>query len=117
MRDSGWVVGAKSETWLAFDRALAQGCRGLPGGSSLARLLAERRWVRNQGALPTLAEWQILGWAEAHRRRTGKLPNAGSGAIPEAPGESWKRVDNALREGRRGLKRRSTLPSLLSRLR
>ncbi len=116
-RDAGPVVGVRGETWLAFDRALTQGCRALPGGSSLSQLLAERRGVRNRGALPSLTEGQILAWAEAHRRRTGKLPTAGSGAIPEAAGESWKRVDNALREGRRGLKGKTSLPALLDRLR
>ena len=40
---SGEVGSAPRETWLAVDDALRVGCRGLPGGSSLARLLAESR--------------------------------------------------------------------------
>jgi hypothetical protein len=40
--ESGPVWGAPGETWKAVHLALAQGLRGLPGGSSLARLLAGR---------------------------------------------------------------------------
>src|SRR5258707_854915 len=39
---SGPIVGAPGETWLAVDMALRNRLRGLPGASSLARLLAER---------------------------------------------------------------------------
>ena len=35
--------------------ALDLGLRGLPGGSSLAQLLAEKRGVRNMMALPDLS--------------------------------------------------------------
>src|SRR5262249_25556145 len=45
---SGAVAGAIGETWSGIDASLQQGTRGLPGGSSLARLLAERRSVRNR---------------------------------------------------------------------
>jgi hypothetical protein len=38
---SGPVGGVPGENWHATDQALAQGLRGLPGGSSLSRLLAE----------------------------------------------------------------------------
>jgi hypothetical protein len=37
---SGEVVDALGETWRAIDKALRQGGRGLPGGDSLARLVA-----------------------------------------------------------------------------
>ena len=39
-RTSGPVDNAPGETWGAVDSALYQGGRGLPGGSSLAKLLA-----------------------------------------------------------------------------
>ena len=38
---SGPVEGVPGEKWEAVNWALAQGLRGLPGGSSLSRLLAE----------------------------------------------------------------------------
>jgi hypothetical protein len=46
-RKSGPVVDALGETWARVDAALLVGLRGLPGGSSLHRLLREHR-----GTLP-----------------------------------------------------------------
>ena len=43
---SGKVYGVICETWPAIDRALRRGNRGLPGGSSLAKLLDEKRGPR-----------------------------------------------------------------------
>ena len=40
---SGPVVGVFNETWAAIDAALAAGCRGLWGGSTLSRLLRKYR--------------------------------------------------------------------------
>ncbi|HZL88144.1 MAG TPA: hypothetical protein VFB96_07180 [Pirellulaceae bacterium] len=40
---SGPVAGTAGETWLAIDKALLAGRRGLRGRSSLARLLNEKR--------------------------------------------------------------------------
>jgi hypothetical protein len=42
-------------------------------------------------------------WAEAHHERTGEWRKIHSGLIPEALGETWRRVDNALKLGLRGL--------------
>ncbi len=100
---SGPVAEAEGEHWKGIDTALGRGHRGLAGGSSLARLLAQRRGVRNRASLPPLTRAQILAWADAHRRRTGAWPMSDSGPIPEAPGETWKAVDLALRYGNRGL--------------
>jgi hypothetical protein len=44
------------ETWQGINMALACGRRGLPGGSSLAKLLATYRGKRNLSDLPTLDE-------------------------------------------------------------
>jgi hypothetical protein len=110
---SGRIHGGHGLTWLAVDHALAHGGRGLPGGSSLMQLLAEHRQVRNRYRLPTLTERQILTWADAHHHRTGRWPDLDSGPIPEAPGETWRRVQTALVEGLRGLPGGSSLPRLL----
>jgi hypothetical protein len=57
----------------------------------------------------------VLTWADAHRDRTGRWPNAYSGPIPEAPlGTSWKLVDNGLRYGSRSLPGKSSLAQLLA---
>jgi hypothetical protein len=96
---SGPITDAPGETWLAADMALRKGRRGLPGGSSLALLLVEHRDVRNRLNLPAFTIEQILGWADAWHQRTGQWPYAESGAIPEAPGETWSAVNQALKQG------------------
>jgi hypothetical protein len=83
---SGEVVGAAGETWSGLNSALNKGNRGLPGGNSLARLLAAERGARNHLALPRLTCEQILAWADAHR--TGRWPVTKSGPVTEAPTEN-----------------------------
>jgi pyrroloquinoline quinone (PQQ) biosynthesis protein C len=112
-RDSGPIADAPGETWAAIEAALSLGNRGLGGGSSLAQLLAEHRGVRNQGHLPRLTKQQVLAWADAHFARTGQWPNAASGPVAEAFGETWKRVQNALVLGLRGFRGGSSLHRLL----
>src|ERR1700687_5436769 len=51
------------ETWATVSDALRAGKRGLPGGSSLARLLSEKRGVRNRSSLEPLTVPSILSWA------------------------------------------------------
>lgn len=55
---------------------------------------------------------QILAWAQTHKERTGQWPRVQSGPIPEAPGETWARINAALHVGCRGLPR-SSLSRLL----
>jgi hypothetical protein len=112
-RDSGPIANAPGETWRNVHAALQLGCRGLPGGSSLARLLARHRAVRNHMALPLLTIPVILAWADAHRERTGKWPNHKSGPVADTPGETWAGVEGALRYGRRGLPGGTSLHRLL----
>jgi hypothetical protein len=115
---SGDISGAPGdETWRRVDRALRFGLRGLPAGSSLARLLAEQRQVRNRSGLPRLTADQVLAWADAYHTRTGEWPNYRSGPIPEAPGEKWRGVDECLRQGARGLRGGQSLAKLIARKR
>ena len=60
VEEAGAVAEAPGESWGAISLALLNGSRGLPGGSSLARLLAERRDARNPKGLPHLAVKQLL---------------------------------------------------------
>jgi len=101
--ESGEVLGAPEESWRAISQALDHGYRGLPGGSSLARLLTERRGVPNRAAQPRLTEKQILSWADAHHRATGRWPNNSTGRVRNAPNENWGRIGRALVRGDRGL--------------
>jgi hypothetical protein len=114
-RDSGPVAGAPGETWSGINTALSRGLRHLPGGSTLADLLAAERGHRNRKNLPRLRRRQILAWAEAHHNRTGRWPNHKSGPIAEAPGETWLAVESALDKGLRGQPGGDSLARLLAR--
>jgi len=114
--DSGAVQAAPGETWIALDSALRGGKRGLPGGSSLAKLLFQCRGRRHRRFPPNLTIDQILGWANAQHQRTGKWPNGDlDSVIPETPEETWTAVESALRNGRRGLPGGDSLARLLAR--
>jgi hypothetical protein len=105
--------GPPGETWQNLDAALRMGLRALPGGSSLPQLLAERFWVRNLHDLPRLTEEQILTWADAHHKRTGKWPQELDGPVIDAPAETWGAVNHALYDGLRGMSGGSSLARLL----
>lgn len=113
-RASGPVAGAPGETWAALDSALKAGSRGLPGGLSLARLLATERGVRNPAAAPRLTIEQVLSWADDHHGRTGGWPKLTSGAVAAAPGETWSGVNAALWAGTRGVPGGQSLARLLA---
>ncbi len=110
---SGTVVDAPENTWSSINAALVRGSRGLPGGTSLARLLMEKRGKRVRTLAPRLTLKQILQWVDRHHRRTGEWPAQRSGPVLDAPGESWHAIDLALRQGHRGLAGGSSLTKLL----
>ncbi len=113
-KKSGTIPNSSRENWSAIDTALRVGVRGLPGGSSLARLLAHSRGVRNRKQLPPLRPEEILAWADAHLQRMARWPIATSGPIADAPGETWMGVNMALSKGQRGLPGGSSLALLLA---
>jgi hypothetical protein len=95
---------------------LQKGYRGLPGGSSLAKLLAEHRGATGHlSPRGPLTVEQILVWAEAHRERVGKWPTIDSGSVIDGDGETWVAIDRALRRGSRGLPSGLSLPRLLKK--
>ncbi len=112
---SGPVENVPGENWHKVNYALRFGIRGLPGGSSLPRLLEERRGRRNHLNRPTLTEKQILAWADNHFRRTGRWPAQQSGPIEDSSGDSWAAIENALTRGGRGLRGGSSLARLLDK--
>jgi hypothetical protein len=115
---SGPVVDAPGECWSAINQALLHGFRGLPGRCSLARLLAESRGASYQKrSHERLTCKQVLAWARAHRRRTGRWPTENSGLIQESWGDTWHGVDAALRKGSRGLPGGSSVSRLIKRYR
>jgi hypothetical protein len=111
---SGPVGVAPGQTWEAVNQSLARGGRGLPGGSSLARLLADERGKRYKWG-GRLREELILFWADRHYRRTGRWPTAYSGPVRGAAGENWRALASALWAGNRGLRGGDTLRRFLLR--
>jgi hypothetical protein len=103
---------APGDTWALIYGALVRGQRGLPGGLSLARLLADRRDVR-----PPLTFERILAWADAHHRAHGRWPTRSSGAVAGVHRETWNNIDMRLMRGERGLPRGWTLVRLLAEYR
>jgi hypothetical protein len=63
----------------------------------------------------SLTTARILAWADAHYRRTGAWPKQSSGAVTDAPGETWSALDFALRYSTRGLPGGDSLARLLRR--
>ena len=111
---SGPIREAPGETWLAVSNALVSGRRGLPGGTSIARLLVEQGKMRHAWYAPPLTIEQILLWADAFHAQTGDWPQANSGTVPGEAGEKWSAIEQALRKGFRGLSGGSSLFQLLS---
>jgi hypothetical protein len=109
---SGLVAGT-DETWAGIDAALSRGNRGLPGESTLAKLMAEHRGVRNRQDLPALTIKQILAWADEHSAATGTWPKLKSGQVTGTD-ETWGGINTALSQGGRGLPSGSSLPNLLT---
>jgi hypothetical protein len=101
------------EPWKRIDHALREGLRGLPGGTTLAWLLLERRKAWPAYRPPDLTIEQILAWADAHRAETSRWPTVDSGAIIGAPGDTWMKVQMALLNGGRGLPERTSLARVL----
>jgi hypothetical protein len=110
---SGKVAGTASETWFNISLALNNGHRGLPGGTTLCRLLAEHRGVHNPAAARDLTIDEVLRWADEHRAATGDWPANESGAVRGTDGERWSAIDLYLRKGMRGLPGGTTLHRLL----
>lgn len=112
-RNDGAIDGAPGETWRAVEAALNHGTRGMPGGSSIARLLQDRRSVKNRKRLPRVSIRKILSWADAHHTSTGKWPTMDSGIINGTRDETWNGINHVLKRGRRGLRGGTTLCELL----
>lgn len=99
---SGSVWEEPSETWRAVHEALYFGCRGLSGGTTLAQILAKHRGKQSHLDPPPLSTAKLLRWARSYHRRYGRWPKRFSGAITEASGETWSRIDDALLAPKKG---------------
>jgi hypothetical protein len=110
----GPVHGEDNLTWEAVNTCLRKGGRGLPGGNSLARVLAKHRPVVDRRRIrPDLTVKQIKDWAQSHHLRTGQWPQRESGPVREAPDVSWATVNRTLRRGGTNLPGGSSLVKFL----
>jgi hypothetical protein len=114
---SGIVHEAPDETWARIGGALIRGFRGLPGGSSLPKLLRKARGVRHSRKRRDLRIRQLLLWADAYYIRHGTWPCKRSGIIPESNGLTWAVAYRSLRRSKDGAARRRTLDRLLAQRR
>ena len=112
--ESGEIPGT-GRTWRAIDHCLRSGSRGLPARTSLSKFLEKHRGARVGRRPPDLSEEQILRWAKAAFKATGRWPAVLSGPIGQSPGNTWLAIDKALRSGGRGLRGGSSLAQLLRR--
>jgi hypothetical protein len=115
--NDGHIPGTADQTWAAANMALSRGNRGLPGGTTLAKLLLEHRGRRHYHLTAKLTVAQILAWTDAHHTRTGDWPGAHHiEQIPNAPeGTTWVAVALALQRGKRGLRGKTSLAKPLQR--
>jgi len=111
--DDGIIDLAPTENWCAVNMAMQKGHRGLPGGSTLARLLEAHRGKRNKARLPKISLAVILEWADEHYQRTGHWPTTESGDVQAASCERWRVVGSALKRVLRGLPGGISLDRLL----
>jgi hypothetical protein len=112
-KTSGPLAGLAGETWNSLNAALWIGHRGLPGGSSLAKVFSEYRGRRYRKCPLPLTLVEILTWAQAHQQRTGGWPTQDSGPVTEVDGETWWAIDHGLKCVTRGLPVRTTLHRLI----
>jgi hypothetical protein len=110
---AGPVLGADRESWNSIDSALQRGFRGLPGGTTLKRLLAKHRGEEAGRRRPEVTIAQILVWADAFRAAHGHWPSEASGPVDGCPNFKWNTIGTCLRQGGRGLPGGTTLHRLL----
>ena len=107
-------AGRTGMTWRKIDDALNFGIRGLPGGSSLSKLLEQKRGKQPFFYLIPLTNDQILKLADKHHRRTGTWPSRNSGVVVGASDRSWSAIDARLKNYGDDNGRQSTLADLLA---
>jgi hypothetical protein len=110
----GPVLGEERLTWEGINDCLRKGGRGLPGGTTLARVLAKHRPVVDRRRVrPDLTAKQVKDWAQSHHLRTGAWPHREAGAVRDAPDITWATVDRTLRRGGSNLRGGTTLVKFL----
>ncbi len=111
-QNSGKIDDVENETWMGVSQSLLNGYRGIKNKISFANFLKKHRGVKNLANLDDISIENIVFWAKDHYSKTGKYPRNNSGVILINTNESWAGIDDALREGRRGLPKTSLVKLL-----
>jgi len=97
---SGPIIDRPDRTWESVQTALVKGTCGLPGGSTLHRLLARRRKARDaRMTVPDLTLKKVLDWVDSHWARTNQWPRRDDGPVAECPWISWSTIHHRLMAG------------------
>ena len=100
-------------TWGAIDGAIKRGSISGITAKSLADLFVQEFGYRNVNNLPDLRQEKILEWCDLFKERNGMFPSNTSQSIAEMGTETFRSIDTALRENRRGLNGYSSLSNFL----
>lgn len=89
------------ETWMSIISSLRSGCRGVRKKMSCIKELMTDEVP--PGRPGKLSMELIKTWADAFFAKNGYYPLTRSGPVDEAPGETWRNIEAAMRKGNRGL--------------
>ena len=84
----------KGESWLEINQSLYYGERNLPPNTTLLMLFGEEA---------PLTRYQVLRWAKEYKKFYGTIPNINSSNDTLPAGETWKKIDLAIKNHNRGL--------------
>ena len=112
-RGTGSFQGYLKLTWGAIDGAIKRGSISGITAKSLADLFVQEFGYRNVNNLPDLRQEKILEWCDLFKERNGMFPSNTSQSIAEMGTETFRSIDTALRENRRGLNGYSSLSNFL----
>lgn len=88
--------------------------KGLPWTQRRVQAFCHKRRIMMNSYRPRYSLQEVLKWADAFHKRTGRWPNLNSGPISEAPGKTWGELNDYLRRGQWGLPRGRSLAVILA---
>ena len=116
-RETGQITGYLGVTWHSVNGALRRGKIEGTSAKSLADLWAERFEHRNVNNLELLTESKVLDWCDEWYTKSAKYPTNKSPSLPSMGTETFRSIDTALRDQRRGLNGYKSLADFLNKKR
>lgn len=108
--ENGEPIDVLCESWEGLYCASYQGLRGLTKGQYLNDI-----YLKHGLILGELSNESILREVITHLREKREFPNENSGMVNGFIGEKWHAMDSALRNCRRGITEKSSLPRLIKK--